>query len=247
MQCISPVFVFRSAALSSALLLAACGSDAPDDAAPTTTVETSADDSTATTDGADAPEDNAEPVTTEAAVTTVAVEEDTTTEVSIEEPNDDVARVCNAYLDSITFGTVDIGLEALIEIMGPDAPSGVQSALDTLANPEGDIEGFFAAQNSVDGYILPICRDRFAATIVPAADDAAAADEFVAAIRDGDLAGAEMLAPTNVITSFDWNGFPDATWNFDADNGTVSMLLEPTVTVFCQISGAAIEACAFGE
>lgn len=244
MQCISPVFVFRSAALASALLLAACGSDAQDDAAPTTTADTSADDATATTEGADAPEDNAESVTTDSAVTT---DETTTTEAPAEEPDDDVARLCTAYLDSITFGTVDIGLEALVEIMGPDAPSGVQGALDTLAHPEGDIEGFFAAQNSVDGYILPICRDRFAASIVPAADDAAAADEFVAAIRDGDLVGAEMLAPTNVITSFDWNGFPDATWNFDADNSTVSMLLEPTVTVFCQIADAAIEACAFGE
>lgn len=252
MQSISPVFVFRSTALACVLLLAACGSSA-DEAADTTTVDTTAEDTTTTTAtveaDADAPEDEAEPTaTTESDVTTVAISDDTTTtEMPTEEPDDDIGILCSAYLDSINFSTVDQGLDDLTELLGADAPSGVQAALETLQNPNGDIEGFFAAQNTVDGYVLPICRERFAAAIVPADDDAAAADAFVASVRDGDLAAAERLAPTNVIIGFDWNGFPDATSEFSADNSTVTMLLEPTVTVFCQIADGAIEACAFGE
>lgn len=247
MQSISPVFVFRSVAMSSVLLLAACGSSA-DDAAETTTPDTVADEAPATTDAPADEVTEADTATTEPAVTTIAVSDETTTsEEPIEEPEDEVGLLCSAYLDSISFSTVDEGLATLTELLGPDAPSGVQAALDTLRNPSGDIEGYFAAQNSLDGYVLPICRERFAAAIVPAVDDAAAADGFLAAVRDGDLAGAERLAPTNVIVSFDWNGFPDATSEFSADNSTVTMLLEPTVTVFCQIADGAVEACAFGE
>ena len=248
MHGISPVLVFRSVAFASLLGLASCGTSA-EETAPTTET-TNAADTSATTEPAD--DDNSEetsaPDTSEPDITTVSVEPDsTTTEATREEPTDEVALVCSAYLDSISFGTLDEGLDALQDILGSDAPSGVQEALETLQNPDGDIEGFFAAQNSVDSYVLPICRDRFAASIVPAADDAAAAEAFVASIRDGDLAAAEMLAPSNVIVSFDWNGFPDATSEFSADNSTVTMLLEPTVTVFCQIADGAIEACAFGE
>ncbi len=230
-------------ALASVLVIAACGSSS--DNAAETTLDTQTDEGAATTE---TPDDGEQPDTTEPAVTTVAVDDDsTTTEAPAEAPEDEVGVLCAAYLDSISFGTVDQGLETLKQILGADAPGGVQAALDTLQNPDGDIEGFFAAQNSLDGYVLPICRDLFSASIVPAADDAAAADAFVAAVRDGDLAAAQRLAPTNVIVSFDWNGFPDATSDFSADNGTVSMLLEPTVTVFCQIANGAVEACAFGE
>lgn len=247
MQSISPVFVFRSSALACALLFTACGSSA-DDATNTTTPVTAADEVTTTSADVDASADEADPTTTVAEATTIAVSDETTsTEAAIEEPDDDIGILCSAYLDSINFSTVDQGLEDLTEILGPDAPPGVQDALDTLENPAGDIEGYFAAQNTIDGYVLPICRDRFAAAIVPAADDATAADAFVASVRDGDVAAAERLAPTNVIVSFDWNGFPDATSQFDADNSTVTMLLEPTVTVFCQLADGAIEACAFGE
>lgn len=245
MRCISPVLFFRSLVLAAVLALSACGSD-EDGAAPTTVAEAD-DDASATSAPVEAAADDT--ATTEQAVTTIAVDDETTTtsEVPTEEPEDEIGILCSAYLQSISFGTVDEGLETLTSILGADAPSGVQAALETLRNPDGDIEGFFAAQNSVDGYVLPICRDRFSSAIVPAADDAAAADAFLAAVRDGDLAAAERLAPTNVIVSFDWNGFPDATSNFSADNSTVTMLLEPTVTVFCQIAGGAVEFCAFGE
>lgn len=243
MHRISPVLFFRSVALASALALSACGSDAEDTALSTT----EADSASETTASSSAPSEDAS--TTEPAVTTVAIEDDTTTTTAPapEEPDDEIGNLCSAYLQSISFGTVDEGLETLSTILGPDAPSGVQTALETLRNPNGDIEGFFAAQNSIDGYVLPICRDRFSSAIVPAADDDAAASAFLVAVRDGDLAAAERLAPTNVIVGFDWNGFPDATADFSADNSTMTMLLEPTVTVFCQLAGGAVEFCAFGE
>ncbi len=249
MRRISPVLVFRSVALATVWTLAGCGSSAEDATPPSTTAAADDTEATSTTDSTDnnGTTEVSTDVTTDEPVDAEAEADTTTTEAGGEEPDDEVGLVCSAYLDSISFGTIDQGVAALTELLGPDAPSGVQEALDTLRNPDGDIEGYFAAQNSIDGYVLPICRDRFAAAIVPAADDAAAADQFVAAVRDGDLASAGRLAPTNVIVSFDWNGFPDATSQFSADNSTVTMLLEPTVTVFCQMAGGAVEACAFGE
>jgi len=245
MQRISPVSFLRTVALASVFVLPACGSDS-DRAAPATVTEGDISaTTTATTEAA-----VAEPVseTTQQEVTTVAVDEETTTSAElIEEPDDEIGILCSAYLQSISFGTVDEGLATLTDLLGDEAPIGVQAALETLENPAGDIEGFFAAQNSIDGYVLPICRDRFTGAIVPAADDTAAADAFLAAVRDGDLAAAERLAPTNVLVGFDWNGFPDATSEFDADNGTATLFLEPTVAVFCQIAGGAVEFCAFGE
>ncbi len=159
----------------------------------------------------------------------------------------DVGTTCAAYLASITPSTYDQGLAELAAILGPDAPSGIQAAFATLQNPDNDVEAFFAAQNSIDGYVLPICEGRFRSTIVPEADNATAADAFVGALRDGDRGRAERLAPTNVIVQFDWTGYPEATADFDADNSTLSLVLEPTVTVFCQLDGGAVEFCAFGE
>lgn len=242
MRCISPVLVLRSVVLASVLMVAACGSDGPDDAAPSTSVEADGDSATTEATPDDTSDDSAAPDTT-----TIADDTTTTTEAQAEPSEDEVGDLCAAYLQSITIGTVDEGIAGLTEILGADAPSGVQDALDTLRDPDGDIEGFFAAQNSLDGYVLPICRGRFSTSIVPAADNAAAAEAFVTAVRDGDLAAAEKLAPTNVIVGFDWNGFPGATWDVDAAIGTVTMLLEPTVTVFCQLNNGAIEACVFGE
>ena len=255
MQRISPVLVFCTAALAAGLALSACSDDG-DEATSSSTVAaeeaattTLADDDTATTESSSAESSDAEASTDESTTTAPSTDdEDTaTTEAPAEEPADEVGALCDAYLESISIDTAEEGLATLTEILGPDAPSGVQLALETLRDPAGDIEGFFAAQNSVDGYVLPICRDRFSRSIVPAADDAAAADSFLAAVRDGDVAGAEQLAPTNVIVSFDWNGFPDATSEFSVDNSTMTMVLEPTVTVFCQIDNGAVEFCAFGE
>lgn len=248
---ISPVAFFRACAVACALVMAGCSSG--DDAASSTT--TAADSAVTTTSPAaattDAPEptDNAEQAgTTDQEITTVAVDDDSGSDNEASEESDDEIRVvCAAYLDSISFGTVDEGLTVLTDILGADAPPGVQDALGILRDPEGDIEGFFAAQSTVDGYVLPICREQFTAAIVPAATDAEAASAFLAAVRDGDLAAAERLAPVNIIVSFDWNGFPDAIADFNPDESAVTMLLEPTVTVLCQLADGAVETCAFGE
>jgi hypothetical protein len=164
-----------------------------------------------------------------------------------EESIDEVGPLCDSYLASITPATFDVGLDELAERLGGDAPTGVLGAIDTLENPNGDIEAFFTAQNTIDGYVLPICRARFSSDVEPVADDTTAANQFLAAVTNGDRAGAERLAPDNVIVQFDWNGYPDATSDFSADNSTFTMLLEPTVTVFCQAADGTVEFCAFGE
>lgn len=241
MRRMSPVSILWVALI--AVIAVGCSSDS--ESTTTTVAQT---DTTASQEAAETTQ--ATPETTAGEATVGGSDATDTTVEPVSDPaadNAEVIAVCDAYVESISFGTIESGLDKLIGILGPDAPPGVQSALDTLVEPEGDIEGYFQAQNTVDGYVLPICRDRFSASIVPASDDAAAADQFLGAIRDGDRPAAERLAPTNVIVSFDWNGFPDATADFSPDNSTVSMLLEPTVTVFCQLSAGAVESCSFGE
>jgi hypothetical protein len=228
------------------LVLAACG-DSTDEGASTSTVTTTLESSDveATADGG-AP---AEPVDEEP-----VGDEPTTTDVpddgepaSSEAPDDEIGLLCSAYLDSIDPSTFDQGLAALASILGDDAPSGVLDAIDTLTNPDDDIEAFFLARNSIDSYVLPVCEQRFRREITPLADNSEAAEAFVAAVRDGDRASAELLAPTNVIIQFDWMGYPQATAEFGVDSPTISLVLEPTVTVFCQLDGGAVEFCAFGE
>lgn len=159
----------------------------------------------------------------------------------------EIELLCASYLASITPPRFGDGLAGLAEVLGDDAPAGVLDAIDTLSNPEGDIEAFFTAQNTIDVYVLPICRVGFSSKIVPAGDDATAAELFLTAVKSGDRAGAERLAPDNVVAPFDWGGYPDATSDFSADNSTFTMLLEPTVTVFCQVDAGVIEFCAFSE
>lgn len=224
--------------------LAACGGsdEAATTTGPETTVEASTTENSDTTDTTEAGDAAGTTDTTESSDTTAPE----TTEAG-EEPSDDVTTTCAAYIASITPSTYDQGLAELAAILGPDAPSGIQDAFNTLQNPNNDVEAFFAAQNSIDGYVLPICEGRFRSTIVPEADNAIAADAFVSAVRSGDRGGAERLAPTNVVVQFDWAGYPETTANFEADNSTLSLVLEPTVTVFCQLDGGAVEFCAFGE
>lgn len=236
MRRIAPVLVFLIA-------LAGCSSDddpatAAEVSEPTTTADA------APTTGDVTPTTTAATATTAADTTTVP---DTTETAPQEAPDNEISLLCSSYLASITPGTFDEGTADLAELLGADAPAGVLDAIDTLKDPNNDIEAFFTAQNTINGYVLPICRARFSSTIEPAADDASAADQFLTAVIVGDRAGAERVAPDNVVVQFDWRGYPDATSNFSPDNSTFSMLLEPTVTVFCQVDGGAIEFCAFGE
>ena len=242
MHRITPVVVFL-------LVLAACGSDS-EEADPTTTAAVESTETTADAidQGEQDVEGDADTATT--STTEVVADESTssTTDAAVEEePDDEIGILCSAYLESITPGSIDLGLKQLTEILGEDAPAGVQAAMETLLDPEGDVEGYFEARNSIDGYILPICEDRFTSAIVPELDNATAADLFVDALRDGNRPGGERLAPANVVTLFDWNGYSQMTSEFSPDNSTLLTVLEPTVTVFCQLDGGAVEFCAFGE
>lgn len=226
------------------LLLAGCA-NGDDIAATTSTVvsDTDVPETTASSiDDTTEPTEDAPP--TEETTTTDTAEPDTT---EAGQSLDEIGLLCTAYLDSISPSSFDQGLSGLAELLGDDAPSGVLGAIDTLQNPDNDVEAFFQAKNSIDSYVLPICEQRFRSGIIPLADDASAADAFVNAVRDGDRASAEGLAPTNVIVQFDWAGYPQTTADFNSDNSTLSLVLEPTVTVFCQLAGGAVEFCAFGE
>lgn len=234
--------------LIAALLVVACSNS--DEAATTTTTGTVADSGSAavTTEpsglGSEAT-DTGQPGRDEPTTTEPSGEEPIPTEST--EPIEGVEPLCSAYLDSITPSTVDAGLAELVSILGDDAPSGVLSALDTLQNPGDDVEAFFQARNSIDTYVLPVCQSIFRRGITPRPDNASAAGVFVAAVTDGDRAAAESVAPTNVIVQFDWEGYPLTTSDYNADNFTLTMELEPTVSVFCQLASGAIEFCAFSE
>lgn len=228
------------------LILVACG-DSDEEASPTSTTIDSTEVDVETTDSqgvdtgsAEDPGTTVQPTTTEAATP----ESETTAAPPTE---NEVALLCSAYLDVLVPSRFDQGLAGLSELLGEDAPAGVLDAIDVLQDAENDVESFFRARNSIDGYVLPVCEQQFTSAVTPLADDATAADTFVAAVRDGDRLAAEGLAPTNVIVQFDWVGYPQLTADFEPDNTTLSMVLEPTVTVFCQLAGGAIEFCAFGE
>ena len=240
--------MFRYALITVAILVASGCSSSDDDATATTTAEASTtvadDDEGATTEPA------AETTTTVADDTESSETTETTedaTDTSTDSTDDEVGVLCSAYLESLLPAGFDSGLSTLAEVLGDDAPPGVLDAIDTLQNPDNDIEAFFSARNSIDGYVLPVCNDRFRSGIVPAVDNTAAAETFVDALRTGDRTVAERLAPTNVVVQFDWSGYPDLAADVADDATTMSMILEPTVTVFCQLDGGAVEFCAFGE
>ncbi len=222
--------------------VAACGGS--DEAATTTQPDTTAAITTAVDDSSETTVTESEETTQ---AETTATTDTTTDTTSGEEPDDEVGALCSAFLASVTPGTYEQGFAELASILGADAPVGVQEALDTLQDPGDDVEAFFRARNSIDGYVLPICEQRFRSSIVPEADNPTAATAFIDALRNGDRSSAERLAPTNIVVQFDWSGYPEMTANADPDNATLSMVLEPTVTVFCQLDGGSIEFCAFGE
>lgn len=236
MHRIAPVFIF-------VILAAACsggGSDGDNTALETAPVTAT---TLATTSTADS-------TTTSAADTTTTTgdvpDETTTTEPATEV--DELAAVCGAYLQTLSPREVDAGFSSLEALFGTDAPAAVQDALAILRSGAGDIEDFYGARDSLDSYVLPICDARFRANLQPAASTEEAATAFFDAIVSGDRAAAERVAPTNIITSFDWLGYPDATTSgYNDVNGSLNMLLEPTVTVFCRAAGGIIDSCAFGE
>ncbi len=230
-------------ALFSLLVLAAActddGGEVATDDTPTTTAV--AEETTITTAEATTTEAPAEETTT----TEAPVEEETTT---TEAAVDETAAVCDAYLTFLTPATLEAGIDSLVEILGADAPPGVQAGLDTLATGGGDdIEAYFEAVNNVEGYVRPICAERFAADVIPSPDAATAANQFLFAVMVGEEPVAQTLATADVVVQFDWNGYPDATMNFNDQNDTFTMILEPTVTVFCEVNNNVVNRCAFGE
>lgn len=238
---IVPVFALRSAAAAVVLALAACGSDATQVAESAPTVVTG---ESSTTAGSTTEPTTTEPTTTEQATTTESpVEETTTTTESV----DEVAMLCDAYLRYLVPSTVDAGVSQMTELLGADVPPGVSDALALLTSGTDDIEAFFEARASIEGYVRPICAARFIAGRTPASSAEDAATDFHSTVVAGNEEAARRFVADDVLVQFDWQGYPGATVNFSPDNDTFSMVLAPTVTVFCEVNNGIVDRCAFGE
>lgn len=243
MHRIAPVVVF-------ALLLAACGgSDGETEAGLTTTTAETTTQAPPVDDTDDSVDDTTTTTTTEVEASSTETPPSTEAAGDGEAAGDEIATLCDAYLRSINPSTLEAGLDEMAAVLGPDAPPGVQAAIEVLTGSEpAGIEEFFAARDSIDGYVLPVCRDRFAVGLEAAADSGLASQLFYEAVKSGDLAAAERLAPDNVVVQFDWDGYPTASTSPYSDvDGSFGMVLEPTVTVFCRAASGLIESCAFGE
>ena len=246
----SAVIIRRSAVVFALLILgSACGTTED-----SLTVETTAgaEQSSTTVPTPNTSNPDQTPTTRDSTTTAVDSAVSTTEAIDPIEPPDaepEPAMVCDAYLRSITPGHYDDGLNELIRVVGTDAPTLVLDAFADLTGPPvGGIESFYAARDAIDEYVLPLCSDQFAASVTPAESSAFAADLFFAAVVQGDEDQASRLAPSNVVVQFEWPGFPDAnTTGYSDVDGSFSMTLEPTVTVFCRASGGVVSFCAFGE
>ncbi|MFT7597687.1 MAG: hypothetical protein ACI8TP_000607 [Acidimicrobiales bacterium] len=160
----------------------------------------------------------------------------------------DVIELCDAYLFYLGFSQTG----DLAAALGDDAPVGLLAAIETLNDPDADIEDIFAAQASLSGYVTPVCRTRWDRGLDPAASNTAAVGTFFLALTTGDEAAAEPIAPDDVRAQFDlWVPIPDGeldTPSLSYGGGdSFNMLLAPTVTVFCQVSDGVVTSCAFGE
>ncbi len=239
--------------LAASLALAACGGSdeaATDETSTTVQVTTALAETTTTSEeGADETTTTASTTTTTESTTTAPpAEEDD--EDDTDESGDDAAELCDAYLGLVSTG--DTG--ALAAAIGEPAPPGVLDALAVLDSGDAEIDLIFEASDNLRAYVEPVCRDRWDADLEPAASNDAAAETFFAALVDGDRGAAADVAPDDVLAQFgDFEPLtPDADVGSPAlfaepgvDNFT--MLLAPTVTVFCTLDQGVVIFCGFGE
>lgn len=162
----------------------------------------------------------------------------------------DVIAVCNAYISWVR----NDGLDDLEAELGADAPVGVSDAIDTLQDPDADIDDIFTAIDSIDGYVKPICRTRWDNDLEPAESNEEAVNLLFESIVAGEEAAVGGIAPDDVIAAFDpWEPLEDdpdtgaPSLSYTVGEDSFNMLLAPTVTVFCEVDGGVITSCAFGE
>lgn len=162
----------------------------------------------------------------------------------------DRIELCDAFLFLIFSGeTIDLAVA-----LGDDAPSGLLDAIDVLDDPDADFADQLVAYESLEGYVGPVCRDRWDRDLTPAPSNTAAVGTFFAAVVTGDEAAAEAIAPDDVRAQFGaiWISVPDDPQlgppSFAYDGGeTFSMQLAPSVSVGCTVADGVVTSCAFGE
>lgn len=161
----------------------------------------------------------------------------------------DVAALCDGYLTYVATRNVD----DLAAQLGSTAPPEVAAALDLVQSDDVRFLDLLNAVESLRDYVAPICRSRWDEDLVPAATDQDAVDGFFNALVEGDRSAAANVAPDDVIATFEpWEPIepdPDlgpASLLYEG-GGDFSMLLGPTLSVFCEVEGAIVTNCLFGE
>ncbi len=163
----------------------------------------------------------------------------------------EVIELCNAYL---TYLLDSREVDAVADALGSNAPVGVLAAIETLQDPDADFfDEVLPAQESLSGYVVPICRTRWDRGLVPGGDNSAVAEKFFEELIAGNEAGAELIAPDDVRAVFSpWEpiaadpqvGSPSFSYT---GGDTFNMLLGPTITVSCTIADGIVTSCGFGE
>jgi len=161
------------------------------------------------------------------------------------EDPDDVAFLCDSYLENLAGGDTD----GLAVAFGSDAPAGVTAAIETLKAEDSDIELVWEAQADLADYVEPVCAQRWSRGVTGASDTVQAAETFFGAIVAGDPEAASELAPDNVVALFEpWEpivsddpGLPQLTFS-EAEN-SITMVLDPEASAFCSVADGVITSC----
>jgi len=150
----------------------------------------------------------------------------------------DVAGLCNGYLVLLRSGDPEPLRSQL------DDPELVAD-LETMLSSEGEFDAIAAAALRLEEAVVGQCADRFALSVEPAPDDAAALSQFLGAVTAGDEASATEVAWENVVAQFTWSGTPES--EIHLEGNTASMRMGPTRIVNCEATGGVVVACRFSE
>ncbi len=161
----------------------------------------------------------------------------------------EVAALCDAYLawvNAFDGHDYEDDIDALEALLGPDAPPGLTAAFETLRDPGAYFEDVTSAEVSVTSYVRPVCARRFVEGVTPAVGNLEALETLLAAIIAGDRESASVIAATDVMARLEpWEPWPESAGEVTGD--TLSALLAPTITLYCEAGDGIVTLCAFGE
>ncbi len=189
--------------------------------------------------------------TTAASITIAPTTTPQTTPTSTTDPtaSPEVAALCDAYLawvNAFDGHDYEDDIDALEALLGPDAPPGLTAAFETLRDPGAYFEDVTSAEVSVTSYVRPVCARRFVEGVTPAVGNLEALETLLAAIIAGDRESASVIAATDVMARLEpWEPWPESAGEVTGD--TLSALLAPTITLYCEAGDGIVTLCAFGE